>query len=294
MIQVLGRNAPAEFRAVPCPSEEEVDILVIGDSSCARVEEPNDRYPTKHHVAKLLQKLISIKQLLISVFVMWGGNDVFSNYGYVGCRWIHEKRFNRTEAGRKAASEWPKVQRTRVYEQLDFFKEAVGLGRIRDITFICNPDVEDYGLTSDYNDAMNGCIRHLADVVIDDGVRSKAIDSSDASVMTLLSHRYDDVHMTYSNANRKVVSKFLHAAINTQLLAQRIRERRALRAGGAGRSRFVRVAHLPEVGKSPARVCGHGGEARLVSRPRGRGDLDEVGGGRALQRDDPGDEGQRG
>ena len=41
--------------------------------------------------------------------------------------------------------------------------------------------------------------------------------------MTLLAHRYDDVHMTYSNANRKVVSKFLHAAINTQLLAQRIR-----------------------------------------------------------------------
>ena len=31
------------------------------------------------------------------------------------------------------------------------------------------------------------------------------------------------MHMTYSNANRKVVSKFLHAAINTQLLAQRIR-----------------------------------------------------------------------
>ena len=164
-----------------------------------------------------------IKQLPISVYVLWGGNDVFGNYGYVGCRWIHEKRFNRTEAGRKAASEWPKVQKTRVFEQLDFFKEAVGLGRIRDITFISNPDAEDYGLTSDYNEAMNGCLRHLADGDIDDGTRIKAIDSIDPSVMTLLAHRYDDVHMTYSNANRKVVSKFLHAAINTQLLAQRIR-----------------------------------------------------------------------
>ena len=100
-----------------------------------------------------------IKQLPISVYVLWGGNDVFGNYGYVGCRWIHEKRFNRTEAGRKAASEWPKVQRARVFEQLDFFKEAVGLGRIWDIAFICNPDAEDYGLTSDYNEAMNGCPR---------------------------------------------------------------------------------------------------------------------------------------
>ena len=90
-------------------------------------------------------------------------------------------------------------------------------------TFICNPDAEDYGLTSDYNEAMNGCLRHLADWSIDDGCRIKAIDSIDPSVMTLLAHRYDDVRMTYSNANRKVVSKFLHAAINTQLLAQRIR-----------------------------------------------------------------------
>ena len=130
---------------------------------------------------------------------------------------------NRTEAGRKAASEWPKVQRARVYEQLDFFKEAVGLGRIRDITFICNPDAEDYGLTVDYNDAMNGCLRHLADGIIDEGARSKATDSIDPSVMTLLSHRYDDVHMTHSNASRRKVPKFLHAAINTQLLAQRIR-----------------------------------------------------------------------
>ena len=55
LIQVLGRNAPAEFRAVPCPSEEVVGILVIGDSSCAMVEEPNDKFPTKHHVAELLQ-----------------------------------------------------------------------------------------------------------------------------------------------------------------------------------------------------------------------------------------------
>ena len=164
-----------------------------------------------------------IKQLPISVYVLWGGNDVFGNYGFVGCRWMHEKRLNRTEAGRKAASEWPKVQKTRVYEQLDFFKEAVGLGRIRDITFISNPDAEDYALTSDYNEAMNGCLRHLANGDIDDGTRIKAIDSIDPSVMTLLAHRYDDVHMTYSNANRKVVSKFLHAAINTQLLAQRIR-----------------------------------------------------------------------
>ena len=88
---------------------------------------------------------------------------------------------NRTEAGRKAASEWPKVQRTRVYEQLDFFKEAVGLGRIRDITFICNPDAADYGLTSDYNEAMNGCLRYLADGTIDEGTRIKAIDSIDPS-----------------------------------------------------------------------------------------------------------------
>ena len=52
---LIGRNAPAEFRAVPCPSEEVVDILVIGDSSCAMVEEPNNKFPTKHHVAELLQ-----------------------------------------------------------------------------------------------------------------------------------------------------------------------------------------------------------------------------------------------
>ena len=29
--------------------------MLIGDSSCAMVEEPNDKFPTKHHVAELLQ-----------------------------------------------------------------------------------------------------------------------------------------------------------------------------------------------------------------------------------------------
>ena len=116
------------------------------------VEEPNDKFPTKHRVAELLQaeqlkgvrniyhgmdwgkgldaiystmeakvRFIAednskkgIKQLPISVYVLWGGNDVFGNYGYVGCRWSHEKRFNRTEAGRKAASEFKGSEDPRV------------------------------------------------------------------------------------------------------------------------------------------------------------------------------------
>ena len=58
--------------------------------------------------------------------------------------------------------------------------------------------------TSDYNEAMNGCLRHLADGIIDEGARIKAIDSIDPSVMTLLSHRYNHefLHLDHADPRR--------------------------------------------------------------------------------------------
>ena len=127
----------AIFGHVDCPPEGEVDALIIGDSSTALVDYPDD--PKRRKVISLgdivaptpppgvrniyskmrwgkglgsihtgiweaLDEITNkcsedgIPQIPILVLIGWAGNDVYGDYGYRGCNWIHQARYNQTPA----------------------------------------------------------------------------------------------------------------------------------------------------------------------------------------------------
>ena len=148
----------AIFGHVDCPPEGEVDVLVIGDSSTALVDYPDD--PKKRKVISLWEILAQspptgvrqvhwkmhwgkglgsihtgiweamdeiaskcreqgLPQIPTLVLIGWAGNDVYGDCGYRGCNLIHQARYNKTPADRKVAAEFAEKQHARVINAMD-------------------------------------------------------------------------------------------------------------------------------------------------------------------------------
>ena len=61
-----------------------------------------------------------IPQIPTLVLIGWAGNDVYGDYyGYRGCNWIHQARYNKTPADRKVAAEFAEKQHARVINAMD-------------------------------------------------------------------------------------------------------------------------------------------------------------------------------
>ena len=85
-----------------------------------------------------------------------GGNDVYGDYGYAGCKWISQKRFLKTEADRKVAADWPYAQLTRVREGVERLIELRARSDVAELVVVGNAPAEDYDLSKAYN-------RHLGE-----------------------------------------------------------------------------------------------------------------------------------
>ena len=64
-------------------------------------------------------KADGVLQIPTLVLLGWAGNDVYGDYGYRGCNWIHQARYNRTPADRKVAAEFAEKQHARVINAMD-------------------------------------------------------------------------------------------------------------------------------------------------------------------------------
>ena len=238
----------AIFGHVDCPPEGEVDVLVIGDSSTALVDYPDD--PKKRKVISLgeilapspplgVRKVHSklrwgkglgsiytgiwealdeiaakcaaegIPQIPTLVLIGWAGNDVFGDYGYRGCSWIHQARYNRTPADRKVAAEFAEKQHNRVKNAMDEIIKMRRHTMIHDIVIFGCGDPDAFGLPPSYGIEMGRCFEHL----IAGGVRCIS-----TCMPSLASVRYDRLHMTDLPMNRTLMLKFMRSMIRAHLI----------------------------------------------------------------------------
>ena len=200
-ILTLFETVPqAIFGHVDCPPEGEVDVLVIGDSSTALVDYPDD--PKKRKVISLGEILAQspptgvrkvhwkmrwgkglgsihtgiweamdeiaetckkegIPQIPTLVLIGWAGNDVYGEGGYRGCTWIHQSRYSRTPADRKVAAEFTEKQHRRVINAMDEIIKMRRHTMIRDIVVFGCGDSYSYGLPPSYGLEMGRCFEHL-------------------------------------------------------------------------------------------------------------------------------------
>ena len=88
----------------------------------------------------------------VLVMVGWAGNDVWGNGGYKGVPWIHQAKFNKTQADREVSATWCERQRKEVDRQVTLLGGLKGSdSRIADILMLSNADADDYDLPSAYN-----------------------------------------------------------------------------------------------------------------------------------------------
>eukprot|EP00435_Cladocopium_sp_Y103_P017887 s3960_g4.t1 len=171
----------------------EVDVLVIGDSSTALVEAPDDpkhrkvlsigellkgnrpaevrNVYTKMRWGKGLGSIVTgiweamdeinrdcdqkgIERKKILVMVGWAGNDVYGDHGYRGCSWIHERRYNQTPADRKVSAEFVEKQYRRVENAVNELVKLKRHGQILDIVVFGCGDAGAYGLQPSYQVEM--------------------------------------------------------------------------------------------------------------------------------------------
>ena len=254
-ILTLFETVPqAIFGHVDCPPEGEVDVLVIGDSSTALVDYPDD--PKKRKVISLGEILAQspptgvrkvhwkmrwgkglgsihtgiweamdeiaetckkegIPQIPTLVLIGWAGNDVYGEGGYRGCTWIHQSRYSRTPADRKVAAEFTEKQHRRVINAMDEIIKMRRHTMIRDIVVFGCGDSYSYGLPPSYGLEMGRCFEHL----IAGGVRCVS-----TCMPSAFSTRYDKLHMTDLPSNRTLMIKFLRSMIRAHLIVMQIEE----------------------------------------------------------------------
>eukprot|EP00435_Cladocopium_sp_Y103_P009439 s1446_g2.t1 len=242
----------AFFGHVRRPPEGEVDVLVIGDSSTALVEAPDDprnrkilsigellkgnppaevrNIYTKMRWGKGLGSIVAgiweamdeinrdcdqkgIERKRVLVMVGWAGNDVYGDHGYRGCSWIHERRYNQTPADRKVSAEFVEKQYRRVENAINDLVKLKGHGQILDIVVFGCGDASAYGLQPSYQVEMGKWF----DILVEQDVMCLPTDMvSSASI------RYDKLHMEDIPYNRKLMSRWLKAAIRVHLFAMKL------------------------------------------------------------------------
>ena len=254
-ILTLFETVPqAIFGHVDCPPEGEVDVLVIGDSSTALVDYPDD--PRKRKVISLGEILAQspptgvrkvhwkmrwgkglasihtgiweamdeiaetckkdgIPQIPTLVLIGWAGNDVYGEGGYRGCTWIHQSRYSRTPADRKVAAEFTEKQHQRVINAMNEIIKMRRHTMIFDIVVFGCGESYAYGLPPSYGLEMGRCFEHL----IAGGVRCVS-----TCMPSMASTRYDKLHMTDLPSNGTLMIKFLRSMIRAHLIVTQIEE----------------------------------------------------------------------
>ena len=122
----------------------------------------------------------------VVVLVPWGGNDVYGDYGYAGCKWINQKRFLKTEADRKVAADWPYAQLTRVRENVERLIALRNRSDVAELVVVGNAPAEDFDLPKAYN-------RHLGEHY--GYLISRGVPCVDPSTMTSQVFNHDQFHM---------------------------------------------------------------------------------------------------
>lgn len=88
------------------------------------------------------EKSLPLKPML--VMVGWAGNDVWGKAGYKGVPWIHQAKFNKTQADQEVSANWCKRQRAEVDKQVTQFGALKNADpRNADILMLSNADAED-------------------------------------------------------------------------------------------------------------------------------------------------------
>ena len=242
----------AIFGHVDCPPEGEVDVLIIGDSSTALVDYPDDpkrrkviclgdivaptpppgvrNIHSKMRWGKGLGSIYTgiwealddiakkntqdgIPQIPILVLVGWAGNDVYGDYGYRGCNWIHQARYNQSPADRKVAAEFSQKQHARVMNAMDDLIKLRRHTGIHDIVVFGCGDHDAFGLPPSYSLEMGRCFEHL----IAGGIRCIS-----TCMTSMASVRYDRLHMTDLPMNRALMIKFTRSMIRAHLIVMQI------------------------------------------------------------------------
>ena len=157
-----------------------------------------------------------IPQIPTLVLIGWAGNDVYGDYyGYRGCNWIHQARYNKTPADRKVAAEFAEKQHARVINAMDEIIKMRRHTMIRDIVVFGCGDADAYGLPPSYGIEMGRCFEHL----IAGGIRYVS-----TCMPSMASIRYDRLHMTDLPMNRTLMIKFLRSMIRAHLIVMQIEE----------------------------------------------------------------------
>ena len=244
----------AIFGHVDCPPEGEVDVLVIGDSSTALVDYPDD--PKKRKVISVGEILAQspptgarkvhwkmrwgkglgsinagiweamdeiaekckedgIPQIPTLILIGWASNDVHGDHGYRGCNWIHQSRYSKTPADRKVAAEFVEKQHARVINAMDDLIKLQRHTLIRDIVVFGCGDADAYGLPPSYAIEMGRCFEHL----IKGGIRCVS-----TCMPSMASIRYDRLHMTDLPLNRTLMIKFLRSMVRAHIIVMQIEE----------------------------------------------------------------------
>ena len=99
----------------------------------------HDNFIKGHHSRKIL------------IIVGSSGNDVYGDYGYQGCSWIHQSRYLKSDADRKVAADWPAKQKARVEQSIADLIEMKKMAGVADMVVFGNGNHADYGLPPSYN-----------------------------------------------------------------------------------------------------------------------------------------------
>ena len=229
-------------------------VLVIGDSSTALVDYPDD--PKKRKVISVGEILAQspptgvrkvhwkmrwgqglgsintgiweamdeiaakcadegIPQIPTLILIGWAGNDVYGDYGYRGCNWIHQSRYSKTPADWKVAAEFVEKQHARVINAMDDLIKLRRHTLIRDIVVFGRGDADAYGLPPSYAIEMGRCFEHL----IKGGIRCVS-----TCMPSMASIRYDRLHMTDLPLNRTLMIKFLRSMARARIIVMKIEE----------------------------------------------------------------------
>ena len=130
--------------------------------------------------------------------------------GYKGVPWIHQAKFNKTQADREVSATWCERQRKEVDRQVTLLGGLKGSdNRIADILMLSNADADDYDLPSAYNAALKEQLDFLRE--------NFEIQAIDPTTMTMRTVRYDALHMGDTALNRKHVVTFLTGAAEAHI-----------------------------------------------------------------------------
>ena len=236
-----------------CPPGGEADLLILGDSSIALVQNAFGIEPTYltvgdaldgvqmegirdvhskmcwgkglAHILEAADEMIpKIREeamragrpvLPILVAIGWAGNDVHGDYGYQGCQWIHRWDYLRTPKDRAIAEAWPTKQLARVERSVAGAIALKAREEVLDVIFFGNNSHSDMGLPESYNIALG---KHYSDLA------AAEIMGLDAPYLSMNGIKYDGIYLMDVPFNRKLYVRFLSNFVKLHMNYLRVME----------------------------------------------------------------------